>query len=607
MADRRQNKIPLDARGTALKRSARQELYRRDFERFGKEQLRIKTIVPGELSAFDMNDGQRIFNAKIERQLKQQGYVRAVLYKIRQLGGSTYAEARGVWNACLTKNFSHLLVALDDANTSKIFDMARTMVDHMSPDIRPLMRYATKRELVFENPDKETRAAHPGLMSRMDFQASKAIMAGTGTTRQGIHASEIAKWGENSIETLKSSLMPTLHRAPGTWGIFESTAYITGTYFRELCEMANSGKTDYIFCFIPWWLDSKNRVPLLPGEKIKLDAEERLIDRLAKKGQPEYEIPPYTLTPEQWKFRRCRISDVGPAMYEQEYPRDPESGWVNLDSQVFDLNILHEMRKDLKLPVRMVNLESVAGQRDVRRLVTTATSTDVFRNDDYIAIWKEPEPRVEYDIGADVASGIPDGAWSVAQVIRRDTREQVAEYHKHIDPVDYGIDLYWLGRHYNWAHIGVEMENVGIASNQQLGQMGYQNLYIWRQRERAIPTLSSLAGWKTQQGSKQIMVGNGRHLVLHRDVIVRSKVLHEQLCRFVQYGFEQYGAASGHDDAAMGWLIALQIGADELFGMAPTAKPIVKETTVLPPFVDDYEMGREQLDGVLGDMLRGMR
>ncbi len=104
--------------------------------------------------------------------------------------------------------------------------------------------------------------------------------------------------------------MPTIHHVPDTFVIFESTAYVYGDHFREMCDRARDGKSEYIFCFVPWWLDRKNMIPLLKGEKLHLDSDEKFLVKLAGKGQKKDEIPPHDMLPEQLKWRRVQLVEL---------------------------------------------------------------------------------------------------------------------------------------------------------------------------------------------------------------------------------------------------------------------------------------------------------
>ena len=79
---------------------AKKELYRRDFRRFAAEQLTITGVEPGQMLHFaPFLDGQELLHAVVERQLREQGWVRVVFIKSRQLGGSTYTAGRAFWLA----------------------------------------------------------------------------------------------------------------------------------------------------------------------------------------------------------------------------------------------------------------------------------------------------------------------------------------------------------------------------------------------------------------------------------------------------------------------------------------------------------------------------
>lgn len=377
--------------------------------------------------------------------------------------------------------------------------------------------------------------------------------------------SELSKWERSSVELLFSSILPGLHLRPGTIGIKESTPYVGGDAFREMCEDARNKRGDDVWCFIPWFCDPQNAVPLKEGEKLKLDTEEKRIERLAARGQKKDEVPPIEMRPEQFKWRRKKILDLkSDTMFAQEYPVDFSSGWICLDSQIFDDTIMRESKKNVRFPRRFVEvhpgpqvltIHKDDGLRDVRSEL------------DYIAIWEEPKPSVTYDIGVDVSVGGRDeNDWSVAEVVRRDNREQVAEVHLHIDPLDFGTMLYWLGKFYNTAQLIVEMNGPGFATHGQLSSMAYEYIYIWRHRERDVPTHSTYRGWKTQHDSKQLMVSNTVNAFNHKELIIHSRVLWDEMHEYVQIDPGVFRANSGHDDAITALMIAIQGGKDETFG-----------------------------------------
>jgi hypothetical protein len=585
------------------------EFYRRHFERFCAEQLKISTPNPGELIPLVFNDSQKILLEKIEKQRKELGYIRYCCCKSRQSTMSTFAQALCFHSAVTTREFNSLLIANDESTTADIFGIASRFATHMGEDVRPMMRHMNKQELKFENPDKRKRTNDPGLGSKLVFQSATKITAGTGSTRHAVHLSEISKWNEDSVELLFSSILPAIHLKPGTIIIKESTPYVGGTDFREMCESARNGEGDDIWHFIPWFCDSKNWIPLKKGEKFVLDSEEKKILALAKRGQKKDQVPPVEVRPEQFAWRRKKIKELkSEIMFAQEYSSTFEEGWIRLDATVFDHARLLAIKSNLRPPRRFVDVQpgpkintvhTESGLRDVR--------TDI----NYVAIWEEPKENVKYDIGADIAVGSNEaGDWSVAQVLRRDTREQVAEVHMHVDPKDFGTLLYWLGIYYNVAQLVVEMNGPGFATHGQISSMAYPYIYIWRHRERDVPTMSNYRGWKTQQDSKQLMLSNTVHRFNHNELIVHSRLLWDEMYDYVQIAPGVFRASIGNDDAVTALMIGIQGGEDETFGEdAQTAqqqsidnRPVAHRD---PALHDEYDPGK-RMDTSLREFIQDM-
>lgn len=594
---------------------ALKEVYRRDFKLFAKEQLNIRTATPGEIAHLQFNPIQEIVDWQFEKMMKEFGYVRLVVVKPRQPGMSTYSQARMFHRAALWKNYSVLLLALDDDNTQNIFNMARFYYDHMEEELKPMVRYSSKKELVFENPDDKTRQRFPGLGSRMNFQSSTRIQAGTGTTRHGIHISEAAKFNPNATTFLEASLMPSLHLLPGTICINEGTTYVEGDWFRACCERARSGKSEFRCIFVPWYMHPEYRLSLLSGERFRLTKEEKYIVKLAAAGQPFDQVPPFEVTLEQLKWRRlqCSSREDGENIFNQEYPTTYEGAWISYDKQVFDRLKLYEMRNSIIDPARFIRIDP--GGR-----FFTDNNQHLSAKRDYFAVWKEPEKLHKYDIGVDTSVGIDGGDWSVAEVFDRDSHEQVAEYHVLRDGLELAEELYWIAVYYNMAQVGVEMASTGFAVNAGLQRKGYPNLYIWRHRERAYPTLSTYSGWKTQRDSKAYMVDIFRHLVNHNKLTIHSQILWNEMADFVRIPgladySDQFRASSGHDDAVMASGISLVIGDDESLGQvrAPRQVGIDPQEAINellrtggPSRIDNFEMSNKG-SGVISQLRKTLK
>lgn len=553
-----------------LKRKAmRREYYRRNFEAFARDQIKIRGKRPGEIVTLDIGHkpAQQILHAKCQEQLKSHGYIRVRAIKARQQGFSTYSEGRALHGSVLNRNCNSLLIANDKDTTETIFRIARFAYDSLKPEFKPIERYNNKREIVMENPDAKTRGQNPGLNSRMTFQQAKEL-AGTGSTIHFLHTSETSKWPPNACEMLESNLLPALHLEPGTAHIDESTAFTRGDYFREKCERTRSGKDFYAWVLVPWWLDPSYAVPLDKGEKFKLNNEERAIQKLAAKGQKHDGVPPWQITHEQFKWRRITIGNRidGERLFLQEYLQDFESAWVTMDVNVFDLDALNRQEQNICIPRYFATLKPSSLNNIQEPVLRPPIEGLIDEDEDYVAIWRKPEPSHAYYMGIDVALGIEGGNWSVMEVFDGKTGEQVAEAHLHVDPDDLGWLAFTLGMYYNRAQINTELTGPGYNTDARLKKLCYPNLYIWRNRERVAPKLTQYTGWKTSRESKKFLIGMTRPLLNHDKITIHSRLLLNEMRHFVVVpGFveDQYYAETGDDDAVMSLMFALVAAEDE--------------------------------------------
>src|SRR5207245_4916074 len=93
---------------------------------------------------------------------------------------------------------------------------------------------------------------------------------------------------------------------PGTEVILESTANGIGNFFHRKWREAETGMSEYIAIFVPWFWQDEYRIPA--GRAFKLDAAEGEYAAL------------YGLEPDQMAWRRLKIAELGdPLLFRQEY------------------------------------------------------------------------------------------------------------------------------------------------------------------------------------------------------------------------------------------------------------------------------------------------
>lgn len=540
------------AEGTAevIRRAARKALYQRDFEAFALQELRIQTK-HRKLMAFKLREFQSYLYWKMTEQEKLHGWIRQVWLKNRQLGTSTLSQGIIFHRTALSSQVNSLVVAHDNPTVQMILKMCGRFYDNMSEWLRPMKRYSTKTELVFDNPSDKERLMNPGLASRINVATAKNIHSGAGGTYHNYHLSEAARY--SNAEDIESSTLQSIGFIPGTVGIIESTARPEGDWFHALCEEARAGRSPFNFEFIGWNKDIDCQAPLIhPDELGKLSKEEKELVR------------EFDLTKEQLKWRRLKIAEMRGDLdqFHQEYPLTYEEAWVTPGLEVFKREHLRILKRLLTAPI---------GRFDV---LPGPRIFDV--GDGPLEIWEMPQPGAMYDIGADVALGVEGGNRSVASVTKRPHGEQVALYRGHIEPGDYATTLYWLGMFYNTAQIGVEINSIGYYTNAKLSER-YPNIYLWRHRDESAPKLSRKTGWETSYKTKKYMVALAVDLITRyvtsdskeRYRLIKSEQLWKEMWSFMESEDTEgsYRAAPGHDDdCVIAWMISQVLNDDETYG-----------------------------------------
>lgn len=540
--------LPTVTPGT--KTAARRLFYQRNLSEFIPRELSIRTKGIG-VAAFVPNVVQIPILEGAQKQLRETGKIRLIIFKCRQPGTSTLASGI-IWHkTSMFAGVNSFIVAQDKTTVARIFNMHDLFYKRMSPDVRPQRKYFTKGTQITLGDEQG------GITSDILVGEAKNINLGVGSTIHCLHLSEIARYPSESA--LTESLLPACSDFPGTIRIIESTAHFGGCadYFRDQCQRAIQGRGEYQYHFVQWWKLPEYATPLLPKEKLKLDAhseyphEKQLVRKLG-------------LSLENIKWRRSKIDEYrgDVDMFYLSYPTDFEEGWITKDASAFPYGRLTEMQQYLRPPSRRFSI----------------AEGKVFADDNgLLHVWKMPEPGKIYDVGGDVAGGdgstdgidnAKTGDFSVAEVVERITLEQCAEWRGHVLPREFGDVLAAIGRMYNTAQVGSEVNSFGMSTLERLRD-SYTNLYLWRKRDGVVEKFTGKFGWMTTYESKNLIVNLMREKLYYHQVIIHSKTLWDEARNFVRdftpTGMITYAAATGYDDCIMAFMIAIQISEDENF------------------------------------------
>lgn len=545
---------------------------KQDFYKFAKMNLYIKdkfaNIVP-----FVPNEPQRALIDYVLLCIKEKRPVKVIILKARQMGFSTAVEALCYWWTSTNFNINSVIIGNDEKSSLNLYRMFRRYFDNTNILFKPSVRYNTKSDLTFEKFDESGKQI--GLGSAIKIETAKNKSAGRSDTVNFLHASELGAW-ENG-EDLVASLMQTVPDAEvmekPSMVFLESTAEGRGNYFHKEYVAAVNKKNNYQPLFAPWWiLDTYEREATFEDLGQLNDYESFLVE-LMKKGHTTlghyFPIKEESI-PRKIAFYRRKAKDFAatPERLPQEYPSTWEESFIASGKNVFNPLALQEMEKDAT-PLEDVSYYKITPLEDrpyeefeLKQIPFEENETpDDFTYKAPLKVWEKPQPYKEYVIGADVAEGLKGGDFSVATVVDISTMEVVARWRGHCDPDKFGEILGALGTYYNYALIGVEVNNHGLTTVQKLRDTFYTNLY---KRDRGYdeewetPTVN--LGWKTDMRTKRLMIDDLIKLVRERVIKDRDIVFINEAFSYVRDERGRMNAEEGsHDDVVMSTAIAYQL------------------------------------------------
>jgi hypothetical protein len=298
---------------------------RENFAIYAKHALKIKTK-ESELVPLVLNAAQRILHDAVEEELRTKRRVRIIILKGRQQGLSTYVGGRIFSNVTQNKARKAMVVTHVADSTRALFDMTRRYYDNVPQVLKPSTRYASRRELYFNQLDSAYVVATAG-----------GENIGRSETLSDVHVSELAFWQASSAKENLNGLLQAVPDADGTFVFIESTAK-GYNLFQEYWAGAVAGTNGYRPVFIPWFLQPEYRAEVPEGFE-RTPTEEELVTL-------------YKLDNEQLQWRRYKIGQNGIDLFRQEYPCTPEEAFLASGRPVFDPDVVAARLKEVKDPNR---------------------------------------------------------------------------------------------------------------------------------------------------------------------------------------------------------------------------------------------------------------
>ena len=251
----------------------------------------------GKQQRLILNRAQQYIHDRLEKQLAEQGRVRALILKSRQQGSSTYVAARFYHKTSTKFGQRAFIVAHEQKATDNLFSMVKRY--HDNNPLKPSTGATNAKELVFDRLDGGYKLATAG---------SKDV--GRSNTAQLLHGSEFGFW--DNAESHLAGIGSCVADIDGTEIILESTANGINNKFHQLWQDAEAGRGEWTAIFVPWMWQQEYRAPVPEG--FELTAEE-----------VEYKNA-YGCDLEQMVWRRNKVVTYGHGfewLFDQEYPAVP--------------------------------------------------------------------------------------------------------------------------------------------------------------------------------------------------------------------------------------------------------------------------------------------
>lgn len=557
--------------------------------------LKIQTK-SGDLSNFAPNEQQQFIIDLIWCLNELETPVRLVICKARQIGMSTLGAGL-LFHATTMWPHRHAKVIAHDTDTTELlFEKSKMFYNQLPEEFKPKTERSDRKQIVYGSP----------LHSRLTISTAGTKTAGSGSTVQYLHCSEVAKW-ENPGQVM-TSLMQAVPKAsvnPNTVIIIESTANGQGGYYHEQYKEAKEGKEQLMKDLWEVRDDKEKMLSILqefprnigwlpiffPWYEFK-EYTERIVDKDWFRGSltpEELELQnKYNLTLEQLQFRRTEIENLKKdergippeELFKQEYPSNDTEAFLVTGTTFFHQpsllaqktdrpvlfrgNLSDEMKGEIGGKFRDLTYDEWKQQNldDDGRVKLKATE-DIYGS---LSIWERPEKGGQYVVSGDVSLGERENSdFSVLQVLKKMTdgkTRQVARWRGKVHPevfAKYGIQV---SAYYNEAILGFENNSFGVNCIRVLQNSLYPYPYI--RNSRNFKEISEAPteewGWNTNVGTKNPVLAEANRRLYEGLLELNDPITVEEMQVFKQDGPVKLGAPPGmHDDCVMSLAIGLWI------------------------------------------------
>ena len=452
-----------------------------------------------------------------------------LVLKGRQQGFTTLITAYQLASSILNKNFQGFTLADKVDNSEAIFQNKAKFPHSQLPEvIKPTEKYNNKKQFLFEKLNSSWAVD----------TATKDV--GRSRTVNFFHGSECAFW-RDGIASIQAALGEAF--TSNCIKIYESTA----NGYNDYQEMWDSGV--HINCFYAWWKTKEYRIKF-PNEEIKEKFTENIDDKTdwiwarLKLLRDEIKLDLEQL---YWYYKKYE-GYLDKEIIKQEYPCFPEEAFLSSGNCVFDKEKIIERLQKVQEPIKR---GSFLYDYDGLKISNIRWQDD---QNGIIKIYKDVVPRRPYVIGGDTAGDGSDNF--VGEVLDNISGEQVAELSHQTDEDLYARQMYCLGKYYNEALIGVEV-NFSTYPEKELERLEYPRLYHRQQEDSITHKYQLKKGFKTTSITRPIIIAGLVEVIRDDTDTLNSEELLRECLSFIKNEQGRPEAEQGkHDDRVMAMAIA---------------------------------------------------
>ena len=549
-----------------------------------------------------LNASQQYLKWYIETFRNDYGGGNYLVYKGRQFGMSTMIDTMFAHQATKGPGFRAMVFAHETSAADNLLSIIRRPYWNMPESqllpsgdnvtLKPAGQHReNKKELWVYFDGDRTRESRV-----MIEEATAGETAGAGFALNALHFSEVGKDAFDdgraigiAMQTLSmDALVFAEGTANGAYGWMYNTWQEVWDEFRQF-RLVHKHKPEikwnsWVPVFLPWFwhygYPGGLRFPLAEHEEIKAETE---WEERAMSGENTYLH--YKCTPENIKAMRylfnnrikSAASDSGLSAEEyrvQEYPSNPEEGFIVSGSTFFTKEIL---REGMRFAREYCNTHEILKYK---------WDLGGFKEDKYgeFRFIKEPEPdKFKYVVSGDVASGQENKDWDTAQLIEiraNGPNILIGYWRAHeSDKYMHAILMRDLAEWCKASVVAIENNVEGGSVNDHLRLMGCRGLYVATPEDEGSfqAGFTKRYGWHTSQKSRGIMLGQ-LQASLRRwyespsdpdGLVVPFPEIWNEAQAFVRIHGKAQATRGANDDLIMGSAIGNSVAIDTVPKKAP--------------------------------------